>query len=277
MTRNHNQLAWDAIEQLACHYQDDERRDYESEGYAHQDGHIYEAWVQLNRWVTRDKEEAQRGHNGWSNYETWIGALWHDNEEQRYRLWQEVTRECYRVAENDPGIQLGGLSVYESAQLCLAKRLNETLTEEISAGVVGFAADLLGAAMSRIDWQELAGHLLTTHINREDEIQMSPPEASSPIGKRPIVVGLQKFEPGIVTATPGAMDAVSHEEMTMALCRHLSGDWGELSDSDRDENDLSLREGYRILSAFRTGAGDKFWIITEADRSATTVLLPEEY
>jgi hypothetical protein len=54
-------------------------------------------------------------------------------------------------------------------------------------------------------------------------------------------------------------------------------DWGELSDEDVQENELSLREGFRLLSAYRTAKGQKIWIITEADRSATTILLPSEY
>jgi len=62
------------------------------------------------------------------------------------------------------------------------------------------------------------------------------------------------------------------------LSRHVSGDWGDLCDDDRRENDLSVMEGFRILSAYRLPrTGVKLWIITEADRSATTFLLPSEY
>jgi hypothetical protein len=57
----------------------------------------------------------------------------------------------------------------------------------------------------------------------------------------------------------------------------MSRDWGELSDEDVRENGLSLKEGFRLLSAYRTAKGQKLWIITEADRSATTILLPSEY
>jgi hypothetical protein len=61
------------------------------------------------------------------------------------------------------------------------------------------------------------------------------------------------------------------------LRRHISQDWGELSEEDVRENELALREGFRLLSAYRTNAGDRIWVITEADRSATTILLPSEY
>jgi len=58
------------------------------------------------------------------------------------------------------------------------------------------------------------------------------------------------------------------------LARHVRGDWGEVGDEDWRENDFSVANGLRILSAYTIGAGDKLWIITEADRSATTLLLP---
>ena len=57
----------------------------------------------------------------------------------------------------------------------------------------------------------------------------------------------------------------------------MSADWGEISEDDAEENELSLREGFSLLSAYRTAKGQKIWIITEADRRATTILLPSEY
>ena len=61
------------------------------------------------------------------------------------------------------------------------------------------------------------------------------------------------------------------------LLRHVTGDWGDLEDEDKKENELSVREGFRILSSYNLETGAKVWIITEWDRSVTTVLLPEEY
>jgi len=60
------------------------------------------------------------------------------------------------------------------------------------------------------------------------------------------------------------------------LARHATGDWGELCAYDRRQNDIALREGYRIFSSYDVSA-ERVWIITEADRSVTTILLPEEY
>jgi hypothetical protein len=88
-----------------------------------------------------------------------------------------------------------------------------------------------------------------------------------------------KFEPGQIVATPGALEAfrASGDDPLPFLQRHLAGDWGELDEHDRHENELSLERGWRILSAHRMSNGTKFWIITEADHSVTTFLLPEEY
>jgi hypothetical protein len=86
-----------------------------------------------------------------------------------------------------------------------------------------------------------------------------------------------RFPLGRLLSTPGVLEQVPLQDMLTALSRHIRGDWGELSEEDRAENDLSLSRGFRLLSAYRTKAGVPFWIITEADRSSTTVLLPDEY
>lgn len=85
------------------------------------------------------------------------------------------------------------------------------------------------------------------------------------------------FPLGNIVATANAMDALTHEEMVSGLRRHQSGDWGDLQDDDLAENASALVEERRILSLYTTANGKQFWIITEADRSATTVLLPEDY
>lgn len=88
---------------------------------------------------------------------------------------------------------------------------------------------------------------------------------------------MAKFSLGAVVVTMGALSSLTAHDVDEALKRHLDGDWGELCDEDRRENDLSLIEGFRLLSAYRSASGQKFWIITEADRSVTTILLPDEY
>jgi hypothetical protein len=87
------------------------------------------------------------------------------------------------------------------------------------------------------------------------------------------------LELGATVATPGALQALEAAGQTADefLDRHASGDWGEVRSADWEENELSVREGFRVLSAYTLGTGVKVWVITEADRTVTTILLPEEY
>ena len=87
------------------------------------------------------------------------------------------------------------------------------------------------------------------------------------------------FELGQIVATPGALAALKKagQQPGEFLTRHINRDWGDLDEEDRKENEYSLGHGFRLLSAYKTNADDRLWIITEADRSVTTLLLPEEY
>jgi hypothetical protein len=83
---------------------------------------------------------------------------------------------------------------------------------------------------------------------------------------------------GRVLATPGTLETILNagSDPFGYLARHASGDWGDLCAFDRRENERSLRHGWRVLSSYGVGEG-RVWVITEADRSFTTILLPEEY
>ena len=86
------------------------------------------------------------------------------------------------------------------------------------------------------------------------------------------------FPMGRLVATPGALKTMEehHIDGLKLLSRHQAGDWGDLSASDKAENNLSVKEGFRILSSYVFGEV-KVWVITEADRSSTCILLPSEY
>jgi hypothetical protein len=83
---------------------------------------------------------------------------------------------------------------------------------------------------------------------------------------------------GRVVATPGALNVLldAGEDPVRYLARHASGDWGDLDAYDRKENKLSLEHGWKIVSSYPVGE-EIIWVITEADRSVTTILLPEDY
>ena len=85
------------------------------------------------------------------------------------------------------------------------------------------------------------------------------------------------FPLGQLLMTPGVQSQVPQSELLQALRRHARCDWGDLDTEDWNTNTRAVKEGYRLLSAYHTKAGVKFWIITEADRSATTALLPDDY
>ena len=87
------------------------------------------------------------------------------------------------------------------------------------------------------------------------------------------------FPPGRIVATPGALALLEEANKSPSefLSRHLRGDWGDLCQEDKTENELSLKHGFRLLSSYPITDSDTLWIITEADRSVTTLLLPSEY
>jgi len=91
-----------------------------------------------------------------------------------------------------------------------------------------------------------------------------------------------RFSLGQLVFTIGVNDRVAEDAefakfVIASLRRHANCDWGDLCAEDMRENELSLKEGFRLFSAYKNGEQEKLWIITEADRSATTALFPDEY
>jgi hypothetical protein len=86
-----------------------------------------------------------------------------------------------------------------------------------------------------------------------------------------------KFPLGRLVATSNAASQLSPEDVAVGIRRHASGDWGEVCEEDRVSNEEALVEGLRLMSVYTSTSGLTFWIITEWDRSITTVLLPEDY
>jgi len=105
---------------------------------------------------------------------------------------------------------------------------------------------------------------MTTETNNQNTIKST----------KPIL-----FEPGRVVATPGALEAMAENNILSLdlLSRHICGDWGVVPKEDAQANVDALKYGARVFSSYPMKNGDRIWIITEADRSSTTFLLPEEY
>jgi hypothetical protein len=86
-----------------------------------------------------------------------------------------------------------------------------------------------------------------------------------------------KFPLGQIVATPNALSQIPYDEILAALSRHVRGDWGELDPEDWNSNERALKGEGRLFSAYLSAQNVKFWIITEWDRSVTTILLPQDY
>jgi hypothetical protein len=97
--------------------------------------------------------------------------------------------------------------------------------------------------------------------------------------KAETTTGAARLPLGQTFITPAAHEAILEAGQLPLefLLRHQSGDWGDVCEEDRRENELSLAHGFRLLSSYRTSEGEKLWVITEHDRSATTILLPSDY
>ena len=88
---------------------------------------------------------------------------------------------------------------------------------------------------------------------------------------------IARFRLGRIVSTPNALAHLTQEDILHGIQRHQAGDWGDVCAEDCQANDQALVEGTRLLSVYHAANGTKFWLITEADRSVTTVLLPEDY
>lgn len=85
------------------------------------------------------------------------------------------------------------------------------------------------------------------------------------------------FRLGRIVATPNALAKLQQPDILRALQRHQAGDWGDVDNDDREANNRALAESTRLFSVYHSTTRVKFWVITEADRSVTTILMPEDY
>jgi hypothetical protein len=86
-----------------------------------------------------------------------------------------------------------------------------------------------------------------------------------------------KFNLGHLVITPAALESIPADDICKAINRHVCGDWGDLDPADHKENELALKNGFHLMSTYHASNGTKFYVLTEARRTVTTVLLPADY
>jgi hypothetical protein len=126
---------------------------------------------------------------------------------------------------------------------------------------------------------EITGRELYLNDPRTNEYMPATPAPDTTGPDLQTIPPIGRFPLGRVVVTPGALDTLEQLNLNGfdLLSRHHQGDWSEMSADDKAENEFSIDKELRIFSSYKLGENSKLWIITEADRSATTLLLPEEY
>jgi hypothetical protein len=141
-------------------------------------------------------------------------------------------------------------------RLDAARELGELLGDDVD----GYAAEL----------EDLQGYLEDCEVEEDTDRE-------AVAYSNGLVVSAMKFSLGQIVITRGAQAVIPNEEVIAALKRHAAGEWGQLCEEDHQANEEALRVGNRLLSVYHSATRVKFYVITEHDRSVTTILLPEEY
>lgn len=228
--------------------------------------------------------ENESGYNGWTNYETASVHLWLTNDEGSYNYWRDEARRHRAEARDCSNVKEGLWTTEQAEKFNLAAQLKDEIEDASPLTEATLFSDLLNAALSEVDWHEVAAAFLEVldpsedgRPEKDEEEAYTPEEFDQVRQERRESTKGPLFELGQVVSTPGVLEALSLKERDQALARHHRGDWGEVGRHDWRRNEEALTNGARLFSVYRSASGVKFWIITEADRSSTCVQLPDEY
>lgn len=103
----------------------------------------------------------EKGYNGWTNYETWVTALWLDNDEGSQSYWREIAGECKLAAPQAGQVERGIWTIEEAARFTLADRLKDEIEEGSPVQEASLYSDLIGAALQEVNWHEVADNFLS--------------------------------------------------------------------------------------------------------------------
>jgi len=185
-------------------------------------------------------------------------------DHQCLKNWAAHVPKLLEECKQAPEVIDGSKTAEQLAVELLAKRQKDAFIASCPIPEGTLCAVLINGLVSEIEWEALAQFVISV---AESESKDSVPA---------IVTGNARFFTERITVTKGAALMLERTEISEAIARHLEGDWGSVPQQDREENERCLTAGGRLMSAFGDG-GKRVWVITEGDRSATTVLLPEEY
>jgi hypothetical protein len=199
------------------------------------------------------------------------------NEEGSYRYWRDEASSRRRESREDATEQL-------------AEQLKSELEEASPLEGASLYSDLLTAALGEVDWFEVAEAFLGEVTEEEPEPEDDDDQADEDDAEAYSAEEFERlkrerrestagplFELGQVVTTPGALQTLGILDIIESIGLHRRGVWGEVGRHDWRANEEALAEGLRLFSVYRSQSGTQFWVITEADRSVTTVLLPSEY
>lgn len=228
-------------------------------------------------------EKTIRRRWNWDNRETENLYLRLDQNAERYKHVKSLTRAAHRLWNNKGKTGLETGTARKRAVAWLAARLREEF-EATTIGTQASPADT-GDALQGIAWLDVAEHLFYDFDPTEDcwprwsiEIDEAEETAALEPIKRQRREGRDGplFEHGDLVISLPALDALQGADIRRAVNCHILGDWGDVSREDWEENEISLRDGYRLVSVYHSLDGTEFWLFTEADRSRTTVFLRKE-
>lgn len=212
-------------------------------------------------------EDTQTTRPGWTNYETWCVSEWLPTDETvwsgfREQLRRMATQRTTASDESNPS-----LAAKRRMQKCeLAKQLRDAVSRLGYMELPLIYCDLLESGLARVNWLEIVEHFLSHPFPKQLRRAAAPVDALTPV-----------FDAGHIITGSTAQERLAPEEIKAALVRHLQGDWGILDADDRRQNLRALAAGRSLQSVYESANGINLWVVTEADRSLTSVLLAEDY
>lgn len=211
--------------------------------------------------------DGAKGYNGWANYETWCVHLWLTNEQGSYCYWSDEAAVHRGEARDHKNVKAGIWSVEEAARFTLADAMKESFEQShpfrgehlANAKDPDVFCELLDSALSEVRWSEIADAFLEEvepddEPDDETEADDQADEADADDGEECTAEEFEKltrertetasgslFELGQTVSTPGALAALTRDDIETALRRHAAGDWGDMPEGERQENDAAVR------------------------------------